>query len=138
METFKTINANESKLYLEVNYNFKDLDRTYVQKEKINTWEKITIQTSLPGSGNISFFEVGRSVDYKDKNRILIVTYFDLQNITDIENFKSNLKINYHLLEDDDAATPFFKSEKYYSDESEMVFSDDNSKMLLTKIIEIK
>lgn len=55
METFKTKESEESKLFLQVNFDYKYLSRTWVEKEEIGTWKKTTINDSAPGNGNIFF-----------------------------------------------------------------------------------
>ncbi|TDW47196.1 hypothetical protein EV144_105214 [Flavobacterium sp. 270] len=138
METFITREAQESKLFLQVNFDYKYLSRTWVEKEEIGTWKKTTINDSMPGNGNIAFFEVGKSIEYKDLNRIVIITYFDLQKIKDKEEFLKKLKINYNLVEDDDKPGNFHESKIYTCKEDEWILSDDETILLVTKIIEIK
>ena len=138
METFETKEAKHSKLFLEINFDYKYLSRTWVEKEEIGTWEKTTINDSNPGDGNINFFEVGKTIDFKDKFRIIIITYFDLQKIKDTDEFIEKLKINYHLVEDDDLPGSFHVSKIYKSEKEEIIISDDKIILLVTKIIEIK
>lgn len=138
METFKTKEAAKSKLFLEVNYNYKYLSRTWIEKEEIGTWEKTTINDSNPGDGNINFFEVGKTIDFKDKYRIIIITYFDLQKVKDNNNFTDKLKIHYHLVEDDDKPGSFHVSKIYKGVKEEIIISEDKTILLVTKIIEIK
>lgn len=138
METFETKEAKHSKLFLEINFDYKYLSRTWVQKEEVGSWKKTTINDSAPGDGNISFFEAGLAIEYKDKFRILIKTYFDLQKIKDTDEFIKKLKISYHLVEDDDEPGNFFISKIYTSNTEEMIVSDDKTILLVTKIIEIK
>ena len=138
METFKTKESEESKLFLQVNFDYKYLSRTWVEKEEIGTWKKTTINDSAPGNGNMFFFEVGKSIEYKDKNRILIITYFDLQKIKDTDEFMKKLKINYNLVEDDDKPGNFHESKIYACNTDEMILSDNKAILLVTKIIEIK
>lgn len=138
METFNTKKADDSKLFLQVNFDYKYLSRTWVQKEDTDTWKKITIRDSTPGNGNIDFFEVGDTIDYKNKCRILIKTYFDLQKIKDTDDFMKKLKISYNLLEDDDIPGNFHESKIYTCNKDEMLLSDNKIILLATKIIEIK
>lgn len=49
-----------------------------MEKEEIGIWKKIIINDFVSGNGNIFFFEVGKFIEYKEKNRILIIIYFDL------------------------------------------------------------
>lgn len=138
METFETKEAKQSKLFLEVNFDYKYLSRTWVEKEEIGTWKKTTINDSNPGDGNIKFFEVGKSIDFKDKQRIIIITYFDLQKVRDTDDFIQKLKIHYHLVEDDDEPGSFYVSKIYKCVKEEIIISDDKTILLATKIIEIK
>ena len=138
METFETKEATKSKLFLKVNFDYKYLSRTWVEKEEIGTWKKTTIQDSTPGDGNIAFFEVGQTIEFKDKYRIIISTYFDLQKIKDTDEFIEKLKIHYHLLEDDDKPGSFHVSKIYKCVKEEVIISDDKTILLVTKIIEIK
>ncbi|WDF59050.1 hypothetical protein PQ462_20315 [Flavobacterium sp. KACC 22758] len=138
METFKTKEPKKSKLFLQVNFDYKYLSRTWVEKEDTETWKKTTIKDSTPGNGNIDFFEAGKSSDYQDKFRILIKTYFDLQKIKDTDEFIKKLKINYNLLEDDDKPGNFHQSIIYNCKADEMIISDNKMILLVTKIIEIK
>lgn len=134
MEEFKTKQSGSSKLFLEVDNDFKDLARTWVVKEEANspTPKKILVKDSKPGDGNIDFMEVGDSITYKDLNKIVIVTYFDLQ------KEGANLPvIKYHLVEDDDIPGDFFESKIYESNEAEAVFSTSNNSAIITKIINI-
>lgn len=137
-ETFETKEPKKSKLFLQVNFDYNYLSRTWVQKEKTETWEKKTIKDSTPGDGNISFFEVGKTIDYQNKFRILIKTYFDLQKIKDTDKFMDELKISYNLLEDDDKPGNFHQSIIYTCKKGEMIISEDKKILLVTKIIEIK
>jgi hypothetical protein len=138
METFKTKKADESKLFLQVNFDYKYLSRTWVQKEEIGTWEKTTIKDSNPGDGNIVFFEIDKTNQYKDKFNIIVKTYFDLQKIKDTDEFIKKLKINYNLVEDDDDPGSFYESKIYTCKPDEMILSDNKIILLVTKIIEIK
>lgn len=134
MEELKTKQSGTSKLFLEVDTNFKDLARTWVVKEEANspTPKKILVKDSKPGDGNIDFMEVGDSITYKDLNKIVIVTYFDLQ------KGGGNLPIiKYHLVEDDDNPGDFFESKIFESNEKETVFSTSNNSVIITKIINI-
>ena len=138
METFETKEAEKSKLFLEVNFDYKYLSRSWVEKEEIETWKKTTINDSNPGDGNIKFFEVGKTIDFKDRYRIIIITYFDLQKVKDIDDFIEKLKIHYHLVEDDDKPGSFHVSKIYKCVKEEVIISDDKTILLVTKIIEIK
>ncbi|MDR7212394.1 hypothetical protein [Flavobacterium piscis] len=138
MEIFETKEAKHSKLFLEVNFDYKYLSRTWVEKEEMGTWKKATINDSNPGDGNINFFEVGKTTDFKDKYRIIIITYFDLQKVKDTDDFIDKLKIHYHLVEDDDQPGSFHVSKIYKCAKDEILISDDKIILLVTKIIEIK
>ena len=137
METFKTKVPDESKLFLQVNFDHKYLSRTWVQKEKTGTWKKTTIRDSNPGDGNITFFEVGKTNEYKDLNRIIIITYLDLQKIKDKEEFIKKMKVKYNLVEDDDKPGNFYESQIYTCIADEMELPDENI-LVVTKIIEIR
>lgn len=140
METFVTKQASTSKLFLKVDVDFKDLARTWVIKEESNATnpQKVLVKDSKPGDGNINFFEIGETITYKDINKVVIVTYLDLQKITDTEAFMKNLVISYYLVEDDDVPGNFIESKIYKCKKSEMVVSAQKKILLITKIIEIK
>jgi len=138
-ESFIAKQPNISKLFLKVSFDFDDLARTWVVKEEANKPhpQKVLIKDSKPGDGNIPFFEVGRTLDYKNKNYIVIGTYLDLQQIANPDQFMKDLVIDYHLVEDDDIPGNFFESMVYHPRSSEMIFSNNNKAVYITKIIEI-
>lgn len=137
METFKTKQAEESKLFLQINFDHKYVSRSWVQKEEKDTWKKTTIKASNPGDGNIDFFEVGKTIDFKDKYRILITTYLDLQKIKDKEDYIKKLKIKYNLIEDDNEPGNFYGSQIYNCNADDMMLPEKNI-LVVTKIIEIQ
>ena len=99
---------------------------------------KKNVLDSSPGEGLIPFSELDKTIVYKDKNRVVVKTYLDLQKITDVDAFMTDFKIQYNLLEDDDLATPFQNSAIYYSDnDNETVFNDAKTNVMFTKVIKI-
>ena len=138
MENFQTKDALNTDLYFEVKFNFDYVARSWVLKEKEGTWEKKNVLDSSPGEGLIPFSELDKTIVYKDKNRVVVKTYLDLQKITDVDAFMTDFKIQYNLLEDDDLATPFQNSAIYYSDnDNETVFNDAKTNVMFTKVIKI-
>lgn len=138
MEIFQTEDVANTNLYIEVKLNFDYVARTWVIKEKENTWEKTIILDSNPGEGIITFSPLDKTIVYKNLNRVVIKTYLDLQKIDDVDAFLEKFKIQYNLLEDDDLATPFQNSEIYFSDyDNETVFNDDKTNVMFTKVIKI-
>jgi hypothetical protein len=138
MEIFETKDAAHSKIFLEVNFDYKYLSRTWVEKEETGSWKKTTINDSNPGDGNIPFFEIGSTAAFKDRYRIIILTYFDLQKVKDTAAFIEKLKISYHVVEDDDEPGSFHASKIYQCNPDEIVVSDDKIILLVTKIIAIQ
>lgn len=138
MEIFHSIEPTETKLFIEVKFDFDFVARTYVMKEKEGTWEKTIIKDSLPGEGTIKFTILDKTLVFKDLNRIVVKTYLDLQQIDNVDKFMDKFKIKYNLLEDDDFATPFQNSVIYHSDnDKEAVFNTDKTKVMFTKVIKV-
>ena len=139
MENFITKDSANTNLYIEVKFNFDYVARSWVIKEKEETWDKTVILDSNPGEGIIRFSSLDKTIVYKNLNRVVIRTYLDLQKIDDVEAFLETFKIQYNLLEDDDLATPFQNSAFYYSkNDTETVFDDNKTKVMFTKVIKIK
>jgi len=134
METFQTKQSEISKLFIEVDTDFKNLARTWVIKEESNsqTPKKTLIKDSKPGNGNIDFLEGGDTITFKNLNKLVIITYFDLQRIG-----PNPPSIKYQLVEDDDMPGNFFENKIYESNSAEMVFSTSNNSVIITKIIKI-
>lgn len=134
METFQTKQSGISKLFLEVDTDFKNVARTWVIKEETNSQipKKTVVKDSKPGDGNIDFMEAGDTITYKNLNKLVIVTYFDLQ-----KSGPNPPPIKYHLVEDDDIPGDFFESKIFESNSTETVFSTSNNSVIITKIIQI-
>jgi hypothetical protein len=138
LENFVTKDSLNTNLYVEVKFNFDYVARTWVIKEKEDTWEKTIILDSEPGEGIITFSPLDKTIVYKNLNRIVVKTYLDLQKIDDVDAFLEKFKIQYNLLEDDDLATLFQNSEIYFSDsDQETVFNDAKTNVMFTKVIKI-
>lgn len=140
METFITKEAASSKLFVEVRVFYKKLARTWVIKEESNseTPKKETLKDSIPGDGNIPFFEAGKTSIFKDLNKIVAVTYLDVSKITDVDKFMTDLDIEYQIVEDDDIPGGYFENKTFKCKKSEMLLSQNKTILLITKVIEIK
>ncbi|MCF6130901.1 hypothetical protein [Flavobacterium wongokense] len=138
MEIFKAVSPANSDLFIEVGFNFTELARTWVMSELIATNAKTIILDSQPGSGLIPFAKVGATSFFQSTNRLVIVTYLDLQKKADPDAFLKTFEINYHLVEDDDVPGEFYKSKHYKGVKTEIVLSANKKIALLTKVIEIQ
>jgi hypothetical protein len=140
METFVTQKPKSSKLFVEVRVFYKDLARTWVIKEEANsnTPQKQTLRDSIPGNGNIDFFEAGATKLFSGLNKIVVVTYLDIHKVSDVDKFISDLKIEYQIVEDDDIPGHFFENKTYTCKKEEMIVSDAKESLLITKVIEIQ
>lgn len=138
MEIFKSKKPADSDLFIEVTFDFEYLSRTWVMSELINTNQKKVLIDSKPGNGLIPFEKAGKTISFQLTNRLVIVTYLDLQKITNLDTFLKAFEINYHLVEDDNIPSEFYKSEKYNSKKTEIVLSENEKIALVTKVIEIQ
>lgn len=140
MDVFTTQKPTTSKLFVEVRVFYKDLARTWVIKEQANsqTPQKETLKDSIPGNGNIDFFEAGATTLFKDLNHIVVVTYLDIHKVKDPVAFMADLKIEYQIVEDDDTPGHFFENKTFVCKKEEMLISDKKESLLITKVIAIQ
>ncbi|MCL9805445.1 hypothetical protein NAT51_07925 [Flavobacterium amniphilum] len=140
METFVTQKPKISKLFVQVRVFYTDLARTWVIREEANsdTPQKVTLKDSIPGNGNIDFFEAGPTKLFADQNNIGIITYLDIHKVDNVDDFISNLKIEYQIVEDDDIPGHFFENKTYTCKKEEMLVSPSKESLLITKVIQIQ